>query len=86
MIRSYMNLAIEMKKLTDENQFKQALDLFNEYEQKDRKQITEVAINLALKASTNLQDFQTGLDISDRYSSRIKSNNFISASLIHFFS
>ena len=39
-IRSYMNLAIEMKKLTDANQFKQALDLFRQHQLKNKNSST----------------------------------------------
>lgn len=85
-IRSYSNLSSEIKKLNDRKQYKQALDLFYENEQKNSEMISDPAINQALKASTNMKDFQGGSDIYSRYSSRIEKNSFILTSLIHFYS
>ena len=85
-IRHYSNLDLEMKRLNDEKRYKQALDLFTENERNGQYAISDVAINLALKSSTNMKDFSSGLNISNRYSSRIEKNSFIQASLIHFYS
>jgi hypothetical protein len=85
-IRYYSSLDIEMKKFNDRKEYKRALDLFYEYEQKDIRMISNPAINQALKSSTNIKDFQGGSDIYNRYSSRIDKNSFILASLIHFYS
>ncbi len=86
MIRSFSNLSIEMKKLNDNKQYKQALDLFHEYEQKNSGMLSDSAINQALKSSTNIKDFQGGLDIYYRYSSHIEKKSSILASLIHLYS
>jgi len=75
-----------MKKLNDRKQFKKALDLFYEYEKKNIGMLSDLAINQALKASTNTTDFQGGSDIYYRYSSRIEKNCFTLASLIHLYS
>ncbi|CAF3656312.1 unnamed protein product [Rotaria sp. Silwood1] len=85
MIRSYCNLGMEMKKLNDRKEFRKALVLFNEYEDKNSGIISDVAINQALKSFTNIEDFQGGSYIYIKYSSRIEKNCFILASLIHFY-
>ncbi|CAF1683982.1 unnamed protein product, partial [Adineta ricciae] len=84
-IRRYSNLDSEMKRLNDEKRYKEALTLFVEHEQKGQCAISDIAINQALKSSTNMKDFSSGLKISSRYSSRIEKNSFIQASLIHFY-
>jgi hypothetical protein len=75
-----------MRKFNNRKEYKRALDLFYEYEQKNIRMISDPAINQALKSSTNIKDFQAGSDIYNRYSSRIDKNSFILASLIHFYS
>ncbi|UJR29806.1 hypothetical protein I4U23_017350 [Adineta vaga] len=48
-----------MKTLNDKKQFKQAIDLFYTYEQKnDEKNISDAAINQVLKSFTNIKDFR----------------------------
>ena len=86
MIRSFTNLVNEMKKLNDKKQFKQALDLFYQQEQQNSGNISNSAINLALKSSTKIKDFQGGLSIYDRYSNRVAKDPFILPSVIHLFS
>ncbi|CAF3990015.1 unnamed protein product [Rotaria sp. Silwood1] len=85
-VRSYYNLGIEMKNLNDRKEYRKALDLFYEYEHKNKEMISDVVINQALKSFTNIKDFQGGLHIFKKYSSRIENNNYIIASLIHLYS
>ncbi|CAF3527140.1 unnamed protein product [Rotaria socialis] len=84
-VRSYCNLGINMKKLNDRKEFKQALELFHKYEHKNSEIISDVAINQALKSFTNMEDFQGGSDIYQRYLCRIEKNCFTLASIIHFY-
>ncbi|CAF4907488.1 unnamed protein product, partial [Rotaria sp. Silwood1] len=84
-VRSYYNLGIEMKNLNDRKEYRKALDLFYEYEHKNKEMISDVVINQALKSFTNIKDFQGGLHIFKKYSSRIENNNYIIASLIHLY-
>ncbi|CAF3007119.1 unnamed protein product [Rotaria sp. Silwood2] len=79
------NLSIEMQNLNRRKEYRKALDLFYEYEHKNKEMISVVAINQALKSLTNIKDFQGGLHIYEKYSSRIEKNNYIVASLIHFY-
>ncbi|CAF0925904.1 unnamed protein product [Adineta steineri] len=85
MIRSYYNLSIEMKKLNDKKEFEKAIDLFSKYEEKSNETICDLSVNQVLKSFTNRKDFQGGLNIHQRYLSRIEKNSFILASLIHFY-
>ncbi|CAF4287750.1 unnamed protein product, partial [Adineta steineri] len=85
MIRSYYNLSIEMKKLNDKKEFEKAIDLFSKYEEKSNETICDLSVNQVLKSFTNRKDFQGGLNIHQRYLSRIEENSFILASLIHFY-
>ncbi|CAF3506660.1 unnamed protein product [Rotaria sp. Silwood1] len=74
-----------MKNLNDRKEYRKALDLFYEYEHKNKEMISDVVINQALKSFTNIKDFQGGLHIFKKYSSRIENNNYIIASLIHLY-
>ena len=85
-IRSFTNLVHEMKKLNDNKQFKEALDLFHEYEKENNENIPKAAINLALKSSTKIKDFQGGLSVYHRYSFRVEKDPFILPSVIHLLS
>jgi hypothetical protein len=75
-----------MKKLNDKKQFKRALDLFYECEQKNSEIISSLVISQALKSFTKMEDFQGGSYIHQRYSSLIEKNNYTIASLINFYS
>ncbi|CAF1570069.1 unnamed protein product [Rotaria magnacalcarata] len=84
-VRSYCNSGINMKKLNDRKEFKQAVELFHKYEHKNSEIISDVAIDQALKSFTNMEDFQGGSDIYQRYLCRIENNCFTLASIIHFY-
>jgi hypothetical protein len=85
-IRLYCDVGTEMKILNDKKQFKQALDLFYESEQRNSEMLTDFAITQALKSVANLKDFKGGSDIHQRYTSRIEKGRFTLPSLIHFYS
>ncbi|CAF1012104.1 unnamed protein product [Adineta steineri] len=74
-----------MKYFNDKKQFQKALELFYQCEQTNNEMISDLSINQALKSCTNIKDFQSGLNIYQRYSSQIEKNNYILASLIHFY-
>ncbi|CAF1478225.1 unnamed protein product [Adineta steineri] len=76
---------IEMKKLNDKKEFEKAIDLFSKYEEKSNETLCDLSVNQVLKSFTNRKDFQGGLNIHQRYLSRIEKNSFILASLIHFY-
>ena len=75
-----------MKKLNESKQYKQALDLFHEYEQNNNQTPSNLAINEALRSFTKIKDFQGGSSMYSRYSFEIEKDSFSTASLINFYS
>ena len=71
-----------MKQLIDLHQYRQALELFDQ----QSTRVTDVALNLALKASTKLADRDRGIRIHQQLSKRSLSNPYIQTSLMHFYS
>ncbi|CAF0963630.1 unnamed protein product [Adineta steineri] len=74
-----------MRKLNDKKEFEKAIDLFSKAEEKSNETISALSINQVLKFVTNRRDFQSGLNIHQRYLSLIEKNSFILVSLIHFY-
>ncbi len=71
-----------MKKLIDSKEYKKALDIF--YKQSQFQ--TDASINMALKASTKLNDYKRGMNIVKQFSKDSLKNSFIQTSLIDFYS
>jgi hypothetical protein len=71
-----------MKKLIDSKEYKKALDIF--YKQSQFQ--TNASINMALKASTKLNDYKRGMNIIKQFSKDSLKNPFIQTSLIDFYS
>ncbi|CAF1091561.1 unnamed protein product [Adineta ricciae] len=66
-----------MKTLSEKKQFQEAIDFFNKHDdRKDGRNISDAAINQALKSVTNIKDLTRGFDIDRRYSSRIEKEAF----------
>ena len=63
-LRATCSLGMKMKTLNDKKRWQEAIDLFNKYD----RNISEAAINQALKSVTNIKNFKSGLDIYRRYS------------------
>lgn len=72
---------LTMKKLIDLRQYQKALDLFDKQSEKS----TGIDINMALKACTNLHDYQRGKKIHRQLSSNSLNNPFIQTSLVYFY-
>ena len=79
---SSTKLYAQMKKLIDSKQFRHALDIFD----KQSHIADHLALNMALKACSNLQDYQRGLEIVRQLSPKSLNNPFIQTSLVHLYS
>lgn len=77
-----MKLHAEMKKLIDSQKYQNALELFHRQFQNS----TDPTVTLALKASSILRDYQSGIRIHRQLSERSTKNPWIQSSLIHFYS
>ncbi|CAF2852964.1 unnamed protein product [Rotaria sp. Silwood2] len=84
--RLNFNFGYEMKLLNDKKEYKKALELFDEFKDKMNEKFSSMIITQALKASTQINDFQYGLNIHRMISSRLINDDYILASLIHFYS
>jgi hypothetical protein len=85
-IQSNISLDKQMKNLNDKKQYEKCLDLFDEYKQMNKKDLSSLSVSQALKACTQIGDFQRGLNIDSILSSRLKNDSTIITSLIHFYS
>ncbi|CAF0944362.1 unnamed protein product [Adineta ricciae] len=74
-------LNAQMKKLIDSKQFRHALDIFD----KQSHAADDFALNMALKACSNLPDYRRGLGIVRQLSPKSLNNPFIQTSLVHFY-
>ncbi|CAF1523270.1 unnamed protein product, partial [Adineta ricciae] len=79
---SSTTLNAQMKKLIDSKQFRHALDIFD----KQSHAADDFALNMALKACSNLPDYRRGLGIIRQLSPKSLNNPFIQTSLLHFYS
>ncbi|CAF3020938.1 unnamed protein product [Rotaria socialis] len=76
-----MKLNLNMKKLIDSQQYRQALAIFD-------RQISigdQVTFTLALKACTKLNDYQYGIRIHQQLSLKALEDPYLQTSLIHFY-
>ncbi len=73
----------QMKQLNDKKQFKEALEIFDEYKKTNPEAPSDFINNQALKACTQIGDLQRGLYIHRLFSSQIRNNLHILASLIY---
>lgn len=80
---SSTGLATKMRRLIDARQFREALALFN---QQPLPIPNDPAIILALKASANICDYQSGTRIHRQLSNEALANPRLQTSLIHFYS
>jgi len=85
-VASDFYFANQMKQLNDKKQFKKALQLFDEYKNINPETTSDFIISQALKACTQIGDFQRGSSIHRLLSSKLKNNATILASLIHLYS
>nr|ACD54792.1 putative vegetative storage protein-like protein [Philodina roseola] len=77
------HLGTQMKRLNDAKRFKESLALFDLHKLSNT---TDLSINLALKASIHLKDFQRGLTIHKQLSSRSLQCRYIRMSLVQLYS
>ena len=73
-----------MKRLIDFRRYEEVLVLFNQCSQS--KSLTDISLNLALKACAKLGDHQRGIQIHQKLSFQSLQNPFIQSSLINFYS
>ncbi|CAF1219763.1 unnamed protein product [Adineta ricciae] len=74
-------LNVQMKKLIDSKRYRHALDIFD----KQSHAADDFALNMALKACSNLPDYRRGLEIVRQLSPKSLNNPFIQTSLVHFY-
>ena len=72
----------EMRKLIDHQQYRKALEIFDQHSAR----FTDSSLNLALKASTKLSDRTRGIRIHRQLSKQALEDTFIQTSLLHFYS
>ena len=75
-----------MKASNDRKQFKQALQLFDQYNNNNIKTCSSLTITQALKACAHIKDLRRGSLIHQLVSHRINDDYYILASLIHLYS
>jgi hypothetical protein len=75
-----------MKMLNADKQYAKVLDLFEQQKQANINHLSSYVITQALKACTQMGDFQRGQEIHRLVSSRLKTDCYILSSLIHFYS
>ena len=80
------NLNAQMKLLNDKKQFRKALELFDEYKDKNIGTLSSFTILQALKSCAQIRDLQRGSTIHRFMSSDMKKNSYILTSLIHLYS
>ncbi|CAM4844162.1 unnamed protein product [Rotaria magnacalcarata] len=83
--QSNVNIGDQMKILNDNKQYKKALELFDEFNEKTIDKCSNWIIIQALKACTQICDVQRGLKIHNLISSRLKQDPYVLPSLIHFY-
>ncbi|CAM4831443.1 unnamed protein product [Rotaria magnacalcarata] len=83
--QSNVNIGDRMKILNDNKQYKKALELFDEFNEKTIDKCSNWIIIQALKACTQICDVQRGLKIHNLISSRLKQDPYVLPSLIHFY-
>ncbi|CAF1686144.1 unnamed protein product, partial [Rotaria magnacalcarata] len=83
--QSNVNIGDQMKILNDNKQYKKALELFDEFNEKTIDKCSNWIIIQALKACTQICDVQRGLKIHNLISSRLKHDPYVLPSLIHFY-
>ena len=77
-----IKLNSNMKRLIESQQYRQALDLFNQ----QFRLANDATITLALKASAHLRSYEHGFHIHQQLSTKSLTNPWIQSSLIHFYS
>ncbi|CAF1392754.1 unnamed protein product [Rotaria sordida] len=84
-LKSNGDVGAQIKSFNEKKQFKKTLELFDKYKENDVKNLSSFIITQALKACTQMGDLQRGLIIHCLISSRIKTDCYISGSLIHLY-
>ncbi|CAF1227763.1 unnamed protein product [Rotaria sordida] len=79
------DVGTKIKLFNDKKQFKKTLELFDKYKENDIKNLSSFIITQALKACAQVRDLQRGMIIHRLISSRIKTDCYISTSLIHLY-
>lgn len=83
-VATNLDVAIEMKRLNETEQYSRALDLFDEVQRREMPR--DRAVIQALTACTRTRDLNRGISIHKKLSNRSAKNNYIEATLIHFYS
>ena len=84
---TYVALDVQMKQLNDKKKYRQAIDLFeNLIQGKKQSTISSLAIDQAIRASTELKDYKRAIKIEENLSPDLIQNNFIRTRLIRLHS
>ena len=81
-----IDLGSQMKKLNDNEQYRETIILYKDQIKKQNKQSTSLIINQALKACIELDDIKCGKDIHKSLSPYMINNQFIENNLVRLYS
>lgn len=85
-IQTKIDLGLKLKLLNEKEQYKEVLELFDKYKEKNIPKFSSLVIIEALKACTHLGELQRGLTIHQLLSSRMNNEVDIQMSLIDLYS
>ena len=85
-IQTKVDLGLKLKLLNEKKQYREVLDLFDKYKDRNILKFSSLAITQALKACTYLGELQRGSTIHQLLLSRLDSDVYIQVSLIHLYS
>ncbi|CAF4215528.1 unnamed protein product, partial [Adineta steineri] len=80
-----IDLGSQMKRLNDNQQYRETIILYKDQIKKQKKQSTSLIINQVLKACIELDDIKCGKDIHKNLSSYMLNNQFIENNLIRLY-
>ncbi len=83
---TFIDYGSQMKKLNDNRQFKEAIELYENQIKKQNKRISTLSVNQALKACIELDDIKRAKEISQNLSLSMTNNSFILANIIRLHS
>ncbi|CAF2899094.1 unnamed protein product [Rotaria sp. Silwood2] len=79
------DVGAQIKSFNAKKQFKKTLELFDKHKENDVENLSSFIITQALKACAEVHDLQRGLIIHRLISTRITTDCYLSASLIHLY-
>lgn len=85
-IQTKVDLGLKLKLLNEKEQYREVLELFDKYKDKNILKFSSLAITQTLKACTHLGELQRGSTIHQLLSSRVDNDVYIQVTLIHLYS